>query len=57
MFPTSYPITPDNMNWTAVVLGGTLLIGGFYWVFSARYWFVGPKRFDPSTLGQDASAI
>lgn len=51
-FPTEYPVTKDNMNYTIVIVGGVALIATIYWVVSARHRFVGPKRtdMDPTSL-------
>jgi amino acid transporter len=51
-FPANYPVTKDNMNYAVVIIGGVALIAGIYWLVSARYWFVGPKRtdIDPTPL-------
>jgi amino acid transporter len=46
LFPANYPTTKDNMNYAIVVVGGVILIASFYWIISARHWFVGPKRTD-----------
>jgi len=45
-FPSEYPVNKDNMNYAVVIISGVLLIAAIYWIFSARYWFVGPKRTD-----------
>jgi amino acid transporter len=42
MLPTANPITAGNFNYTPVVVLGTLLIVGIWWLVSARYWFKGP---------------
>jgi amino acid transporter len=42
MLPTSTPITPAGFNYTPVVVLGTLLIIGIWWITSARNWFRGP---------------
>ncbi|CAF4007446.1 unnamed protein product [Rotaria sp. Silwood2] len=44
LFPAQYPVTKDNMNYAVVIIGGIAFLAGAYWIFSARYWFVGPKR-------------
>ncbi|CAF2734993.1 unnamed protein product [Rotaria sp. Silwood2] len=51
-FPTEYPVTKDNMNYAIVIIGGVALIALIYWMASARYRFVGPKRIDmdPTSL-------
>lgn len=43
-FPSTYPVTKDNMNYAVVIVAGVLLIAAIYWFVSARHWFVGPKR-------------
>ncbi|CAF3880367.1 unnamed protein product, partial [Rotaria sp. Silwood1] len=45
-FPTKYPVTKDNMNYTIVIIGGVALIALIYWIVSARHRYVGPKRTD-----------
>jgi amino acid transporter len=51
-FPAEYPVTKDTMNYAILIIGGVLTIAAFYWLVSARYWFVGPKRtdIDPNPL-------
>lgn len=44
LFPSKYPVTKDNMNYTVVMVAGIALFAGLYWLISARYWFIGPKR-------------
>jgi hypothetical protein len=44
--PNQYPVTPENMNYSIVIVGGILLIAGIYWFAAARYWFIGPRRTD-----------
>jgi hypothetical protein len=46
LFPVTYSITKDNMNYAIIVVGGVALIASFYWTVSARHSFVGPKRTD-----------
>ncbi|UJR16304.1 hypothetical protein I4U23_003210 [Adineta vaga] len=48
-FPAEYPVTPDNMNYTIVIVTGIFVLATSYWLISARHWFVGPKRTDLST--------
>ena len=48
-FPTTYPVTADNMNYTVVIVAGIFVLAASYWLISARRWFVGPKRTDLST--------
>jgi amino acid transporter len=52
LFPANYPVTTDNMNYAVVVISGVAIIASLYWIFSARHWFVGPKRtdIDPTPL-------
>ncbi|KAF2681838.1 amino acid transporter [Lentithecium fluviatile CBS 122367] len=51
-------LTPDVMNWTALVYGGPMLIVTLWWFVSARKWFKGPKvNIDHMMLGQDANVL
>jgi amino acid transporter len=43
-WPTANPVDQDTMNYTCVVVGGVAIIGGVYWMVSARHWFKGPLR-------------
>ncbi|CAF2036284.1 unnamed protein product [Rotaria magnacalcarata] len=43
-FPSEYPVTKDSMNYAVVIVGGVFLLAAMYWIFSARHWFIGPKR-------------
>ena len=42
MLPTANPINAGNFNYTPVVVLGTLIIIGAWWLASARTWFKGP---------------
>jgi hypothetical protein len=45
MFPAIPDTTSHSMNYTVVVLGGTLMISlGYYFFpkYGGRYWFTGP---------------
>jgi hypothetical protein len=45
MFPTAPDPTPQSMNYTAVVLGGVLLLAlGYYYFpcYGGAFWFRGP---------------
>lgn len=42
MLPTASPVSWGNFNYTPVVMLGTLLIVGTWWLVSARKWFKGP---------------
>ncbi|KAH9475699.1 putative amino-acid permease C11D3.08c [Psilocybe cubensis] len=47
MFPASPSPSSNNMNYTAVVLGGTLLLSIIYFylpTYGGLYWFTGPVR-------------
>ena len=47
MFPTSPGPTKGTMNYSVVVLGGTLLLCGIYFYFpryGGMHWFDGPVR-------------
>lgn len=39
---TGSDLTPDGMNWTAVVYGGPMFAIIIWWFVSARKWFNGP---------------
>eukprot|EP00475_Leptophrys_vorax_P009803 TRINITY_DN16495_c0_g3_i1.p1 TRINITY_DN16495_c0_g3~~TRINITY_DN16495_c0_g3_i1.p1 ORF type:complete len:551 (-),score=124.44 TRINITY_DN16495_c0_g3_i1:199-1851(-) len=43
-WPTANPVQALNMNYTCVVVGFVLIVGGIYWFTSARHWFKGPLR-------------
>ena len=45
-WPVVNPVDSENMNYTCVVVGAVMIIALFFWVVSARKWFVGPKRKD-----------
>ena len=40
--PVAYPVAEDNFNYTAVLVGGVLLLSVGAWVLHARFWFQGP---------------
>ncbi|KIK52793.1 hypothetical protein GYMLUDRAFT_207812 [Collybiopsis luxurians FD-317 M1] len=42
MFPTAPAPTASSMNYTVVVVGGTLLLSTLYYLVSGRLWFSGP---------------
>src|SRR6266581_2268530 len=42
MLPTANPINAGNFNYTPVVVLGTFLIIGIWWLAGARVWFKGP---------------
>ncbi|KAM0345615.1 hypothetical protein ACHAPU_006268 [Fusarium lateritium] len=42
-FPTAMPVTPQNMNYSIVVLAGWLAAGGIYYVLRGRYKFEVPN--------------
>ena len=42
MLPSAYPINPGNFNYTPIIVLGTFLIVGIWWMVSARNWFKGP---------------
>lgn len=41
-FPPAYPVTPQNMNWSCVVFGGEMILGGAWFVVRGRKQFNGP---------------
>ncbi|KAK7472490.1 hypothetical protein VKT23_000605 [Stygiomarasmius scandens] len=52
-FPAApHPIAQD-MNYTVVVVGGTVLLATGYYFISGRYWFVGPVVTAPSEVKRD----
>lgn len=42
VFPTSVPVTPENMNWAVVYLAGIFAAAGIYWFISGRKFYTGP---------------
>jgi hypothetical protein len=46
LLPTSSPVTIANLSWSPIIVGGTVVVMSIYWIFSARFWFVGPVRID-----------
>lgn len=48
LFPTQYPVTISNMNWTFVVMGTVLLVALVYWFAVARGTYQGPKKREES---------
>ena len=52
LFPTEYPVTRDNMNYSIVIVSGYGFVAGVYWFVSARHKFIGPNRevIDPTRL-------
>ena len=53
--PTVYPVTVSNMNWTVVVVFGTLSIAALNWLFVARHTYSGPRRVD--ALSADLTVV
>ena len=54
LFPAEPSPTAQTMNYTLVVLGGTVLLSlGYYFfpVYGGRYWFTGPVE----TISHDVS--
>ena len=44
-FPSEPEVTPDTMNYAALVFGGVILLATFYYFcpgIGGRYWFKGP---------------
>ncbi|GLT91879.1 hypothetical protein SLE2022_097410 [Rubroshorea leprosula] len=41
--PVAYPITSETLNYTPVAVCGLLILTVSSWIFSARYWFRGPR--------------
>lgn len=44
ILPTAYPVTKENLNYSSVAIGGTLLLCVLTWGLTARTWFKGPAR-------------
>ncbi|KAF9638411.1 putative amino acid transporter protein [Lasiodiplodia theobromae] len=42
MFPSVQPVSPQNMNYSVVVLGGWVAFGAVYYFGWARRWYEGP---------------
>lgn len=42
-WPLATPVTPEYMNWSTTMLGGTLLIATIYYFVKARKEYVGPS--------------
>jgi len=42
MLPAANPITPNNFNYTSVVVLGVIVLVTIWWFASARNWFKGP---------------
>jgi hypothetical protein len=51
LLPSKYPLTADNMNYTAHVLASACLVGGIYWLTFARHHYHGPRRLLPVAKG------
>lgn len=43
LFPISQPVSPKNMNYASVVLGGVIIFITIDWIFRARKIYTGPK--------------
>lgn len=55
---TGSDLTPDLMNWTALVYGALMLMVLAWWVLSARRWFKGPKvNIEHMILGRDGAVL
>lgn len=42
VFPNYMPVTPENMNYTVVILGFVAIGAGAWWIVDARKWYKGP---------------
>lgn len=42
-FPSTYPVTPDNMNYTSAAIGVIMFIAAITWFTTARKRFSGPQ--------------
>ncbi|KAK0551049.1 hypothetical protein OC846_003427 [Tilletia horrida] len=43
LFPPELPVTPNNMNYTVVVVAIVVIAGGLTWIFDGRKHFSGPQ--------------
>jgi len=41
-WPNAIPVTAPTMNYAIVMFGGSLIVAIFYYVFKARFHYVGP---------------
>lgn len=41
-WPVYYPVTADNMNWSSVMLLGTMTVALVYYVLRGRHEYAGP---------------
>jgi len=48
--PQQYPVEASNMNFSCVIVVGSLLFAFLYWIFWARHIFEGPKREESSCI-------
>jgi hypothetical protein len=55
-FPTSPSPAAQTMNYTIVVVGGTIILATAYYLISGRYWFVGPVVTVSSEVRRDNSS-
>ena len=59
MFPASPNPTAENMNYTIVVVGGTILLSLVYYYlpgYGGKHWFTGPVHTIEEHAGSSASA-
>ncbi|KXS14618.1 amino acid transporter [Gonapodya prolifera JEL478] len=43
-FPSEFPLTLENFNYSSILLAVVLLIISAVWIISARHWYTGPIR-------------
>lgn len=43
MFPSYQPVTPQNMNYSSVVMGGWVMLGAVYYIVFQRRSYKGPS--------------
>ena len=48
LFPTTYPVTAQSMNYTCVAVGAVILFGILNWEMNSKNTFKGPPRSDDS---------
>ncbi|KAF2855500.1 amino acid transporter [Plenodomus tracheiphilus IPT5] len=55
---TGNELTVADMNWTAVVYGGPMILVTIWWFVSARKWFKGPKvNIEHMMLGREDAVV
>lgn len=45
IFPNYMPVNKENMNYTIVIIGATVILTGMWWILDARKWYKGPVNY------------